>query len=81
MTVVPILAQDPHTKPATTDRSPAPFIHTCAASIEQDFRIVYRAFVDAFRAGAVRLWERAREIRNMFPVGAFPPGLPLDASA
>jgi hypothetical protein len=75
MTVEQILAQDPHSKPASTDRSPAPFVHATHDSTEHDFRVAYRAFVDAFRAGVERLRERAREIRELFPAGAFPPQL------
>jgi hypothetical protein len=81
MTVEQILAQDPHSKPASTDRSPAPFVHATDDSTEQEFRVAYRAFVDAFRAGALRLRERAREIRDMFPLWAFPPALPFNAPA
>ena len=81
MTVESILAQDPHSKPATTDRSPAPFVHASEDDTEMTFRVAYRAFVDAFRAGALRLRERAREIRDMFPLWAFPPQLPFNAIA
>jgi len=81
MTVAEILAQDPHSKPSATDRSPAPFVHAGDDSTERAFRVAYRAFVDAFRAGAVRLRERAREIREMFPLGSFPPQLPFDSPA
>ena len=81
MTVEAILAQDPHSKPATTDRSPAPFVHATDDSTEKEFRVAYRAFVDAFRAGAQRLRERAREIRDMFPLWAFPPQLPFKEAA
>jgi len=77
MTVEQILAQDPHSKPATIDRSPAPFVHASNHSTERDFRVAYRAFVDAFRAGALRMRDRVREIREMFPLGAFPPQLPF----
>jgi hypothetical protein len=81
MSVEDILDQDPHSKPASTDRSPAPFVHATHDSTEQEFRVAYRAFVDAFRAGALRLRERAKEIRDMFPLGAFPPQLPFAAAA
>jgi hypothetical protein len=81
MGVAAILAQDPHSKPATTDRSPAPFVHATDYSTEMEFRAAYRAFVDAFRAAALRLRERAREIRDLFPLGAFPPTLPFNAPA
>jgi hypothetical protein len=81
MTVEAILAQDPHSKPATTDRSPAPFVHASDDSTEQEFRVAYRAFVDAYRAGTLRLRERAREIRDLFPLWAFPPQLPFRETA
>ena len=81
MGVEAVLAQDPHSKPATTDRSPAPFVHASDRATEQKFRVAYRAFVDAFRAGVARLRELAREIRDLFPLSAFPPQLPFNASA
>jgi hypothetical protein len=81
MTVEQILAQDPHSKPASTDRSPAPFVHATHDSTEQEYRVAYRSFVDAYRAGALRLRERDREIRELFPLGAFPPQLLFDAAA
>jgi hypothetical protein len=81
MTVEAILAQDPHSKPSSTDRSPAPFVHATEDSTEKAFRAAYRAFVDAFRAGALRLREHAPELRDLFPLGAFPPRLPFNAAA
>ena len=78
MSVADIIAQDPHSRPASTDRSPAPFVHAIDDSTEMEFRVAYRAFVDAFRTGALRLRERAREIRDMFPLWAFPPQLPFN---
>ena len=45
--------------------------HTSDDSTEIEFRIRYRAFVDAFCAGALRLRERARELGEMFPLLAF----------
>jgi hypothetical protein len=79
MMVEQILAQDPHSKPNTTARSPAPYVHATDNSTKMEFRAAYRAFVDAFRAGVLRLRQRAREIRDMFPLGAFPPHLELAA--
>jgi len=81
MGVAAILAQDPHSKPATTDRSPAPFVHATHDSTVQEFRAAYTAFFDAFRAGGRRLLERATELREMFPLWAFPPPLPFNAPA
>jgi hypothetical protein len=79
--VAAILAQDPHSKPVATDRSPAPFVHASDDSTEQEFRAAYRAFVEAFRTGAQRLRERARELAEMLPLWAFPPPLPFNAPA
>ena len=81
MGVAAILAQDPHSKPASTERSPAPFVHATHDSTEVEFRAAYRAFVDAFRAGALRLRARARQLVDMFPLWAFPPPLPFNAPA
>jgi hypothetical protein len=81
MGVAAILAQDPHSRPATTDRSPAPFVHASDEQTELDFRAQYRAFVDDFRTGAQRLRDRARELLEMFPLWAFPPALPFNAPA
>jgi len=75
------LVENWHSKPASTDRSPAPFVHATDDSTELEFRIRYRAFVDAFRAGALRLRERARELSDMFPLWAFPLALPFNAPA
>jgi hypothetical protein len=81
MGVVAILAQDPHSRPASTDRSPAPFVHATERNVEHSFRAQYRAFVDAFRSGASRVRDRARELTAMFPLWAFPPALPFNAQA
>jgi len=81
MGVAAILAQDPHGKPSSTDRSPAPFVHASDEFAEMEFRARYRAFVDAFRAGAERLREHVRELADMFPLWSFPPALPFTAPA
>ena len=69
MGVAAILAQDPHTKPASADRIPALFVHVTDDSTTIEFRVRYRAFVDAFRAGAQRLRDRAHGWRTCFPCG------------
>ena len=80
MSVEKILIQDPHSMPTSTDRSPAPFVHASTDSTERDFRVIYRAFIDAFRAGALRLRERACELHDLFPSAAFPPHLPFNVA-
>jgi hypothetical protein len=81
MGVAAILAQDPHSRPVSTDRSPAPFVHASDEETEVAFRSQYRAFVDAFRAGAQRLIERARAMVDVFPPWSFPPALPFNSPA
>ena len=80
MGVAAILAQDPHSRPATTDRSPAPLVHASDEEAKLKFRVEYRAFVDAYRAAAQRLRDRARELAKLFPLWAFPPALPCNAA-
>jgi hypothetical protein len=79
--VTAILKQDPHSWPATTDRSRAPFVHASDKKTAMEFRAKYRAFVDAFRAGAERLKARAAALADMFPLWSFPPALPFNAPA
>jgi hypothetical protein len=81
MGVVAILAQDPHSRPSTTDRSPASFVHATDEKTALDIHAQYRAFVDAFRAGAQRLRDRASELAELFPLWAFPPALPFNEPA
>jgi hypothetical protein len=61
--------------------SPAPFVHATDDSTAIEFRVRYRAFVDAFRCGAQCLRDRARELADMFPLWSFPPALPFNAPA
>lgn len=81
MGVAAMLTQDPHSRPSSTDRSPAPFVHASDEETEVPFRSQYRAFVDAFRAGAQRLREHARALADLLPLWAFPPPLPFNAPA
>jgi len=52
-------------------------VHATDDSTEMAFRAAY---VGAFRARVLLLRERAREIRDLFPLGAFSPQLPLVAA-
>ena len=81
MTVADIIAQDPHSKPNSTDRSPAPFGHASNNDAKVMFRVAYCAFVDAYHSGTLRLRASAREIRDMFPLWSFPPRLPFTETA
>jgi hypothetical protein len=77
--VVSILNQNPHSKPGSTAHRPAPFVHATDHSTARAFRGAYRAFVQAFRVGAVCLRDRSRELAVMFPPWCFPPPLPFAA--
>jgi Transposase IS200 like len=81
MGVAAILAQDPHSRPATTDRSQAPFVHASDRKTALEFRAKNRAFVDAFRVGVELLKKRASAFTDTFPLWSFPPALPFNAPA
>jgi hypothetical protein len=80
-----ILAQDPHHRPASIDRSPAPLVHAHDKQKGDEFRATYRAFVCDFRAGVDSLLGQAKDIAKLFPDWAFPPApllrSPLQAAA
>ena len=69
-----ILAQHPHDKPLSSDRSPAPLVHAATKAVRIMLRGAYYDFVDAFREAATKLRRGDRLVR--FPPGAFPPPLP-----
>lgn len=79
MTAETVLSQDPNRNPASTDRSPAPSVHGSDDDTEMMFRAAHRAFIDAFRARAQGLDERARQIRDMFPIRTFSPPMAFNA--
>jgi hypothetical protein len=70
-----VLAQDPHSRPRHSKRSPAPFCHAASKSWRQSLRAAYFEFVAAFRRAAERLRMGDRDVR--FPQGSFPPPLPF----
>jgi len=69
-----IRAQNPHDRPVSCDRSPAPPVHAATREIRIMLRVAYWQFVSAFRDAARRLRLGDRLVR--FPTGAFPPPLP-----
>ncbi|HEX4953629.1 MAG TPA: transposase [Thermoanaerobaculia bacterium] len=69
-----VLSLDPHTRPATVARRPAPWIHAATSAARTAFRLAYRLFVVAFREAARRL--RAGRLPVSFPPWSFPPHLP-----
>jgi hypothetical protein len=77
MGVTAILDQNPHHIPASSDRSPAPFVHAHYKQKGDEFRAAYRAFVADFRAGVASLIAQAKDITKLFPDWAFPPALPF----
>ncbi len=75
--VAAVLAQDPHSRPATSKHSPAPVCHASSTPVRAGFRAAYRAFVDAFRRAAELLRaSRPDSPLPAFPAGSFPPGPP-----
>ena len=66
-----VLAQEPHSKPRSTNKSPGPLVHASRPAMRKVFRALYRCFVDAYRSAAERL--RCGELGVMFPLYSFPP--------
>jgi len=60
-----VLAQHPHARPRSTNRSPAPLVHAATRRAREVFKAAYRRFVDAFRAAAERLRAGVRDV--VFP--------------
>lgn len=75
--VAAILAQDPQSRPAKLDRSPAPRVHAATKAARRFFYEAYAAFVSAFRAATEALRQGNRDAP--FPRGSFPPALPFVA--
>jgi REP element-mobilizing transposase RayT len=69
------LKVEPHHKPKTTKRSPAPLVHAGTRATRQRFRQAYGIFLQAFHDAAASL--QAGRTNVAFPEGSFPPGLPF----
>ncbi len=76
-----ILAQDPHHRPDSPDRSPAPLVHAYDHEKRDEYLAAYRVFVINFRAGVDGMKAKAKQIIELFPDWAFPPALPCKAAA
>jgi hypothetical protein len=72
--VAAILAQNPHSKPRSTKRSPAPVVHASTSRIRKAFRALYRSFEDMFRRAAKRMRDGEHVVE--FPLFSFPPARP-----
>ena len=77
MGVKKILDQNPHHRPSTPKRSPAPLVHAHDDEKRDEFLSAYRAFIINFRAAVDSLKATARQITNLFPDWAFPPAPPF----
>jgi len=81
MGVRAILDQNPHHRPDTPDRSPAPPVHAHDDKKRDAYLHAYHVFVINFRAGAFSMKAKAKQIIDLFPDWAFPPALPFKAAA
>jgi len=77
MGVAKVLDQDPHQRPASPDRSTAPFVHSKDRSSAIAFRSMYNAFVTDHCHATAHLRKNAHRITKVFPEGAFPAALPF----
>jgi hypothetical protein len=68
-----ILAQDPHSRPKRSKKSPAPRFHVWSREVRKALYEAYGLFVAAFRDAAEKL--RAGDRMARFPPGSFPPHL------
>ncbi len=73
-----ICAQDPHDRPRSSKRSPAPIAHAATVATWLRMKIAYREFVLAYREAAQRLKDG---LETDFPAGCFPPRRPFIARA
>ncbi len=69
-----VMAQDPHSKPTATKRSPRPPCHASTATARRAFRGLYRAFVAAYREASALF--RAGRVDVEFPEHCYRPRLP-----
>ena len=72
-----ILAQEPHSKPLRSKKSPAPRFHAFRKSVRRELYEAYAWFVAAFRYASEKL--RSANLTAKFPGGSFPPALPFVA--
>ena len=70
-----ILAQDPHSRPQRSKKSPAPRFHAWSREVRRALYEAYGLFVGAFHDAAEKL--RAGDHTARFPAGSFPPHLPF----
>jgi hypothetical protein len=70
-----VLAQDPHSRPQRSKKSPAPRFHAWSREARRALYEAYGLFVGAFRDAAEKLRAGDRTVR--FPTGSFPPHLPF----
>ncbi len=70
-----VLKQNPHDRPKTIKRSPAPLFHTATRAAREQLRTAYECFVESFRSAAKKL--KSGEFPVQFPAGCFPPPQPF----
>ena len=74
-----VCRQNPHHEPNRIKKGPAPLVHAVAPAVRRSLRKAYFAFREAYRYAANRLRAGATDFE--FPVGAFPPRLPIRLAA
>ena len=72
-----ILRQNPHDKPESSSRSPAPRFHAATAAVRKSLELAFYEFRLWYRQAAEELQAGTQEVE--FPPGCFPPGLPFCA--
>jgi REP element-mobilizing transposase RayT len=70
-----ILRQDPHQRPARSQRSPAPRFHAATREVRRSLANAYALVYTAYRQAYIRLKRGLGPVQ--FPPGCFPPRLPI----
>ena len=73
-----ILRQDPHSRPRSSKRSPAPIAHAATVEVWLAMKIAHQEVVAVYRRAAEQ-WKR--DPSTTFPSGCFPPSAPFVARA
>jgi hypothetical protein len=74
-----VQAQSPLDRPASKlNKSRRPLIHAASKVVRETYKVVRRAFVEAYHEASKELLRGGRNV--VFPRWSFPPGLPFDRS-
>lgn len=77
--VAAILAQEPHSRPATLKRTKAPWVHATSTELRRVWMEAYREFVEAWQVAMARV-RRGESLALLPPGGVMPPAMAVAAA-